>query len=243
MFSNKITHSGLASEIIGRIKPFMTIFPITPGDSETVLSIIEKALRDRSVSVSADEPLLTGNLLALNVEKILDGPAESCVHRMWSFMPSARRSIPKDILFRLGPRLKEEGFRWAPSTMLDIHEGRLSELESKRDGDNQGIPTPRDLQVSLCGYKLLSPPRPKGLPANPWNIIKDKDFVYMREEDGVSYIVHRWVSSASSSGGDFLFGDNLCDIVHRDEDSESSIWNQTFSLELMAFTQQVTLYS
>lgn len=218
MFSSNITHSGLASEIISRIKPFMTFFPITPGDSEAALSVIEKALRDRSVSVSTDEPLLIGNLLALNVEKILDGPAESRVHRMWSLMPSARRGIPKDILFRLGPRLKEEGFRWAPSTMLDIHERRLSELQSKRDGDNQGIPTPRGLLVSLCGYKLRFPPRPKGLPANPWNIVKDKNLVYMREEDGVWYIIHRRVSSASSSGGDFLSDDSLCDIVHRDEE-------------------------
>lgn len=89
------------------------------------LQRVGEALRHRSVSVSADERLLIGTLLGLDVAGILNGSGKTRINRIWSLMPAAVRGIPKGILFQLGPRREEEGYGWAPLSMLH-HNGELS---------------------------------------------------------------------------------------------------------------------
>lgn len=129
-------------------------------------------------------------------------------------MPAAIRGIPVDILFRLGPRLKEEGFRWAPSTML-YHENSNPILQTIREGYKQGTPTPRGLLVQLSGYSLSFPARPRGLPPIPWNIITDENMFYMRDDEAGWHLVHRrWPTQE----GDYLSNKKLCDIMRGDNE-------------------------
>ena len=217
IFDKEIGRRGLASEIMNRTKTFTILISRISNDQEADLAKIEAALRHRSVSVDTDEPLLIGNLLGLDVEEIMNGTGETRVYRMWSLMPSIRQGIPKSIIFRLGPRLRGEGFRWAPSTMLDRYEDVNNILLAMRDGDNEGIPSPRGLHVSLSGYSLSFPTRPRGLPPNPWNIMREKKLLYMRDEHGAWYLVRRRESSTLSAGGDFLTDEELGAIVHSNE--------------------------
>lgn len=187
------------------------------NDQEADLARIEAALRHRSVSVETDEPLLIGNLLGLDVEEIMNGSGETRVYRMWSLMPSIRQGIPKSIIFRLGPRLRGEGFRWAPSKMSENYEDVNRILLAMGDGDNEGIPSPRGLHVSLSGYSLSFPTQPKGLPPNPWNMMREKKSLYMRDEYGAWYLVCRKECSTLSAGGDFLTDEELGAIGHSNE--------------------------
>ncbi|KAK4691803.1 hypothetical protein P7C71_g5278, partial [Lecanoromycetidae sp. Uapishka_2] len=221
-FQNKIGHRGISSEIMNRLRGFMTFFhgPLDePQETGADLALVDAAIQHRSVSVPTDEPLLIGNLLNLDANWILNGSEDSRVYRMWSAMPAARRGIPKNIVFRLGPRLKREGYRWAPSTLLyyEITNGILQTMRESED--NQGLPTCRGLQVSLAGYTLSWPDRPRGLPSNPWNIIQDKGMFYMKDEQGVWYLVHQRKSCTSPAiDGDFLSNNNLCDVIRSKDD-------------------------
>ena len=220
IFKNKICRRGLTGEIISRMINITTFSNYKYGSDVLGLDLvtIDAALRHRSVSEQTDEPLLIGNLLGMDVDKVLDGPKESRIHRMWSLMPSAYRGIPKSIIFRLGPRLQEQGFRWAPSSMSERYESSNSILRTMREGDNQGLPSSRGLQVSLSGYKLSFPKRPTGLPPNPWNINQDKKILYMRDADGAWYLIRRRDSTSSDLESDFLSDKPLSDIVRVNDD-------------------------
>lgn len=164
------------------------------------LATLDAAFQHRSVSVSSDEPLLIGTLLGLDVAGILNGSDETRIHRMWSLMPAAVRGIPKSIIFRLGPRLKEEGYRWAPSSML-YYEATNKVIVPTHKGDYQGTPTEHGLMVRLSGYHMSFPPPPSGLPVNPWDFSLGKDLLYMRDDEACWYIAHRRWPSAD---GDYL---------------------------------------
>ena len=214
IFDKEIGRKGLASAISRQTKTFTTLISRGSNDQKADLAMMEAALRHRSVSVCTDEPHLIANLLGLDLEEILNGSAETRVYRMWSQIPSIRQGIPKSIIFRLGPRLSGKGFRWAPSTLLDRGEDVNNILLTMRDGDNQGIPSPRGLYVSLPGYNLSFPSRPKGLPPNPWNIMREKKLLYMRDEYGAWYLVRRRESKTRNAKGDFLTEEELCTITH-----------------------------
>ena len=156
----------------------------------------------RSVSVSTDEPLLIGNLLGLDASKILDGPEETRVNRMWSLMPTAARGVPKSILFHLGPRLEQEGIRWAPTSMRGFETSNRI-LQTASDIGNEGTPCKPGLLVKLPGRRLEIAQRPAGLPQNPWNVLGPhiNHQVHARSEEGSWYIVRRRLPGPE---GDFL---------------------------------------
>ena len=126
---SSIGRKGLATNIVIRITNLAPTSYDVDGDRRDDLGTIEARLQHRSVSVPSDEPLLIANLLDLDVANMLNGPCpltncanndcdHSRIHRMWLLMPTAFRGIPRNILLRMGPRLTEPGFRWAPSTLL-----------------------------------------------------------------------------------------------------------------------------
>lgn len=164
------------------------------------LATLDAAFQHRSVSVSSDEPLLIGTLLGLDVASILNGSEETRIHRMWSLMPAAIHGIPQSIIFRLGPRLKEEGYRWAPSSLL-YYEATNKVIAPTHTADYQGIPTEHGLMVRLSGYHVSFPPPPSGLPVNPWDFSLGKDLLYMRDDEACWYVAcRRW----PSADGDYL---------------------------------------
>ena len=206
--SEDSSRKGLATDILTRIANLRTLFrPETNVD----LAMVDSAFTNRSVSVSSDEPLLIGTLLGLDVASILNGSDETRSHRMWSLMPAAGRGIPKSIVYRLGPRLKEEGYRWAPSTMLH-YEYTNAVMSTMLEGDNQGIPTQQGLMVRLSGYHISFPQRPKGLPVSPWNLGLDKELLYMRDDAACWYIARRRWPNAE---GDYLSKDQFSSTIER----------------------------
>ena len=206
MFNSDSSRKGLATDILGRLGFIRRLFhPETGAD----LAIVDAAFQNRSISVSSDEPLIIGTLLGLDVAHILNGLDETRSHRMWSLMPDAVRGIPKHIVFRLGPRLKEEGYRWAPSTMLH-YEYTNAPMSTVLKGDNQGIPTQQGLMVRLTGYHISFPQRPKGLPVSPWNLGLGKELLYMKDDAACWYVSgRRWPNAE----GDYLSKEQFSSII------------------------------
>ena len=215
MLDSGFRQMGLAIDFHSRMQTFTAW---STQSSRPDLAVIDDALQFRSVSVRSDEPILLGNLLDLDVRKILDGSEDTRIYRMWSLMPSALHGIPKGILFRLGPRLKEEGFRWAPATMIDSEKSNKM-LAIKLGGYNEGKPTRRGLLVDLAGFTLSMAGRPRGLPPNTWNILAPQQIqsLYMRDEEGSWYLIVRRMPTAE---GDFLSSSRLEDLVR----SNSDLW-------------------
>lgn len=206
--------NGLISDLVYRTG---TLFNFFRRDTGTDLAMVDAAFLHRSVSVSSDEPLLLGGLLGLDVASILNGSDETRMHRMWSLIPSTFHGTPKDIIFRLGPRLKEEGYRWAASSML-YNEGSNAILHTAYKEDERGTPTERGLMVRLPGYHMSFPQRPKisfskhpsGSCDNPWNIKLDEKQFYMRGEGASWYTVcRRWPNAK----GDYLSKEKIGDAM------------------------------
>ena len=202
-YNNDWSQRGLASNLLERMTSKIDFFQ---PELSASLDTVDRAFKDRSVSDPPDEPLLIGTLLGLNVASILNGSEETRMRRMWSLMPTAVHGLPKNILFRLGPRLGETGYRWAPSTMR-YYESNNVGLVTAREGDDKGTPTEHGLMVRLPGYHMSFPQRPRGLPVNLWNTTLDEGALYMRDEEANWYCVsRRW----TGADGDYLSKDRFC---------------------------------
>ena len=216
LFNSDLSRRGLAIALIPPIRNFTTFFDRDPNDLGADLGTVAAALQHRSVSVSADEPLLIGTLLDLDVATILNGSEKTRMHRMWSLMPTAVRGLPKNILFRLGPRLIEEGYRWAPSSML-YYEDENPVMETIWVGENQGIPTQHGLMVRFCGYPMSFPQSPIWLPTCPWGLVLDQNCFYVRDHRACWYFLcRRWPSAL----GDYLTQEKFSGIMR----SYTDLW-------------------
>ena len=213
---NDLSRGQLAIAILTQIHTFTTFFDRDRNNLGADLGTVDAALQHRSVSVSSDEPLLVGTLLGLNVTTILNGSEKTRIHRMWSLMPTAVRGIPIDILFRLGPRLRDEGYRWAPSSML-YYEDENPVMQTMREGENQGIPTQHGLLARLSGYPISFPQVPRWLPTCPWGLSPDQNCFYMRDHRGCWYFLRRrWPSAL----GDYLTQEKCSGIMR----SYTNLW-------------------
>jgi hypothetical protein len=88
-----------------------------PSFWKHVMSIPEtkKALAFRSTSMKDDEPLCLGNLLGLDSEEIVRASASERMRKAWELQEDHFAPV----IFWKGPKLQDEGFRWAPASFLD----------------------------------------------------------------------------------------------------------------------------
>jgi hypothetical protein len=86
-------------------------FGVEESGSQTFLNIIED-LSNRSVTYPSDEPICIATLLGLKLENFHPYPNIIDIYR-------SVKNIPQNIIFVRTPRLKIDGFRWAPATFLE----------------------------------------------------------------------------------------------------------------------------
>ena len=101
---------GLAMEVF-RLKKLSAGKNFTIGD-------VSNALRWRTTSKGEDETLAISGLLNVDAFKLVNLPSHA--ERMKSFLLSVR-NLPPNIIFLLSHKLKEDGFRWAPQTLMTRH--------------------------------------------------------------------------------------------------------------------------
>ena len=198
-FFSSIDRKGLAGDMLRRLGSFANVFL---EDSSThpradLLKAME-ALRYRSVSVLSDEALLIGNLLGLDVAQILnggDGTVARRMHRLWRLVPSAVHGIPRDLLFRIGPRLTEPGLRWAPATLLTGREVSIAIQPSEKEEDQASLTLSDGLSVRLPGFRLALPPGIQGLPSPQKSIkqLENPSLLLMKDNAGSWYRIGRYL--------------------------------------------------
>ena len=245
--TTNIGRKGVAKDTLTRIASFSAVSYEVDGKQHGDLGSVEAGLQNRSVTVSSDEPLLIANLLDLNVVDILNGPCplpncvgfgcdHSRIHRLWLLMPAAFQGIPKTILHRVGPRLREPSFRWAPSTLLykEPLNYMLQSRAQSRKGDTSttdsrptnlvtenmgcGIPTSRGLLARFPGYRFSMAPCPAGIPYNPWNVRQQEGAINVRGVDATWYMIDRRLPAERK---DFLSTKSLRKII---EEEGSNLW-------------------
>ena len=245
--TTNIGRKGIAMDILTRIASFSAVSYEVDGKQHGDLGSIEAGLQNRSVSVPSDEPLLIANLLDLDVFDILNGPCplancagsgcdHSRIHRLWLLMPAAFQGIPKTILHRVGPRLSEPSFRWAPSTLLykePLNSMLQSRVQSKKtdttttdsrptslvpENMDRGIPTSRGLLVRFTGYSFSMARCPAGIPYNPWNVRQQEGGINLRGVDATWYMIDRRLPAERDS---FLSTKSLREVV---EEAGGNLW-------------------
>ena len=197
-YFSSIGHKGLAGDMLRRLGSFANIFLENSSTHPRAdLTKIMEALQHRSVSIPSDEPVLIGNLLGLDAAQILnggDGAVAQRMHRLWRLMPSASHGIPSDVLFRVGPRLTELGFRWAPATLLINNDANIP-MQSGERGEDQASVTPSDgLFVRLHGFRLLPGLGFKGLQLSSHESIKQlnrPNSLWMKDDAGSWHQINR----------------------------------------------------
>ena len=116
--------TSLASEIFRLTKYKKSGSPAGPADFG--LGDVAHAVRWRGTSKGEDETLAISGLLDIDAFELVSLPP---AQRMKTLLLRVRR-LPRNIIFTLGPKLDEPGFRWAPRTLMS---GRSSSMAIGRD--------------------------------------------------------------------------------------------------------------
>jgi hypothetical protein len=113
--------------------------------------------RWRSASHEEDRPLVVGTLLGLDTRPILEAGGD--VNNRMAKLFELLKTVPANILFLSGPRLKQNRMAWAPAIF-----SKIERLNIKTDGP--GVVTRAGLEVFLPGWILKRKQSPLVLDEN-----------------------------------------------------------------------------
>ncbi|KAL8922281.1 MAG: hypothetical protein Q9208_005251 [Pyrenodesmia sp. 3 TL-2023] len=191
IFVSDIGREGLALDVLVYYKRLRNFFHPEVGGQPLDVEAIDEALRFRSVTVPSDEPLLIAGLLSLDIAHVLEGPEEFRMQRLWSLVPSVYGGIPKKILFCRGARLRQQGFRWAPVSLLSFKGSSDGRLGDSNIDDNASSLTPAGLRVRLPACEIKMASIANRLPRDIWDTSgpKDKDPIPCRSNEGSWFLI------------------------------------------------------
>ena len=156
---------GIAGEIFMDHTALRNFFGDHVGESGVTLGVVGAAVQHRSVSVSSDEPLCVGTLLDLDVGALAVTSINERKSRMWSLMSTSGQTIPDTIIFYNGPKLSTKGFRWAPSSLLNVDVQQHIYMR-RRVEQIPGTITPEGFKVCFPGFDISAPKPLGGIPSS-----------------------------------------------------------------------------
>ena len=126
---------------------------LTESSQRRDISRLGQGLKNRQTSKPEDESICLGTLLGIDIEPMLNKSSEG---RMKYLFQSVDRIRPA-IVFSDGPRIEEDGFRWAPLSFL------RPEMHPREPGFHPGRGMyaerhDRGLLVNFDGFLLPEPP-------------------------------------------------------------------------------------
>jgi hypothetical protein len=131
------------------------------------LNLLDEALRYRSVSKPADEPICVSTMLSLSVDQnfgTMDW--EERMKSVWLNVEQQEAGIPSQIIFFECARINQSGWRWAPLSFMSGQRGIDDDARGHRwVYSERATIRPEGLQVRFRGFKLR---RRTTLPDNPW---------------------------------------------------------------------------
>ncbi|KAK8920149.1 hypothetical protein VCV18_008984 [Metarhizium anisopliae] len=148
------------------------ILDLKDADHSTRLGRVSPLLCYRDTTELSDEALCIGGILDLNTKDIVDAGDEP-QQRMLNLYQQLSR-VPVGLLFLDGRRLENDGFRWAPSSLLGMTQTLTQSLELTTTGRVLG--SNRGLLVQNWGFLLA---RPDG-PVPPVFYVKDSWLMFVQ---------------------------------------------------------------
>ncbi len=151
------------------------------------LALLDRALSHRNTTIASDEALCIATLMNLDVSRILPLSADDRMCKTWDLLAAANDgSLPRNIIFLGGPKLRRAGYRWAPSTLLPPSE-RFHVVQTRwvRWHGPQGKLGAQGLMAEYPGYRLFRYPGPA--PSPVWDVLLDVPqyrFVFRDESCG-----------------------------------------------------------
>lgn len=116
--------------------------------TESAFYELAKAVCGRATSKADDETLCLGGIMGVNIAQLLELHGEERMKRFLSLL----KSIPADLIFSTGSKLQQDGYRWAPVSILN------SLLRNRRDTTvvlaTYGRLRPDGLQVTLMALSI-----------------------------------------------------------------------------------------
>ena len=117
-FQDPISHSlNMFAAASFRVLIVRKTFETLHNDSDRDVQDMLCAISKRTTSCPGDETICIASLLDLDVSPLLQSPPEDRMKVLLSLLPA----IPANLLFSAGPRLAEQGYRWAPTSLLQPH--------------------------------------------------------------------------------------------------------------------------
>lgn len=156
--------------IYGRICGSEKVSIYASGKKTFDISGVCTSLSRRCTSVTEDEALCIGSLLALDMDPIAGANPVDRMRAFWSRI----QTVPESLMFWRYGTLQDVGFRWAPKTFLGTGSPWL-DAGSVR-GRPQAIPTPAGLFVNAYAIEIEDMEFPLSHPID--------DLVWIRGRDG-----------------------------------------------------------
>ena len=132
----------------------------TRPDASTAarLTALQSYLAFRTTSKASDEAVILATMLDVDVREILRAPRNDHMCRMELFW-NALSSIPPHVIFWIGPKLQNPGFRWAPATFLtgrdlQYHQGLDTSRLARLTKDGLVVRYPGWALGPAGGYKI-----------------------------------------------------------------------------------------
>ena len=144
--SQMITQRFLAA-LWGRLRLMQTL---KKPDERPHIQDVYLSCRFRSTSLKHDEAICLSILLGLDPEPILKATDDE----KWTTFLLHQRMFSKEFIFIDCPKVRREGFGWAPQSFINQPVTRVSAIGDKRD---LAAATPEGLRLKAAGYVFAEP--------------------------------------------------------------------------------------
>lgn len=175
------------------------------------LSVLQRALHFRTVSVPSDEPLCIATLMDLRIGGLtLMTDGEERMARVWTALADLQGgALSSSLVFYLEETLSKKGWRWAPKSLLGSLgadsslglDARMLRFAVKKPVTpySVAVPTPKGLRMTAPGMRITVKPLRPHLDLLPWRGVAKKliePYVLLkRESTGGWYRVADWFRS------------------------------------------------
>ena len=161
-----ISRCGIMNSAMRRFLTFTSLFAhSTILNDDTRFSFVMMGLMYRSVTVPSDEPLIIATLLGLDLSPILASAPPKRMNALWQMLGTSQHGINKSILFHMGPKINERGFRWALQSVLHDKQNFIPLSSGQKDrGFLATDCNAKGLVVELAGLRIRMAMPAAGLP-------------------------------------------------------------------------------
>jgi hypothetical protein len=155
-----------------------------PKEKGQLIGVVHSTLRWRNTSKEDDETLAIAGILDIDVSQLIESMGEERKAKFWKLL----EIVPKNIIHLAGPKLRIEGFKWAPRTLMYHLDGaNTMNFEGEARCTDTGLVGEWEALVLREGPCINMP----GVD------------IYLGDEDELEWVYH--LTSLEDGEGEFIF--------------------------------------